>query len=142
MKLKTAILLSFLFTSSAVSADVLVIVNAQNPVENLERKQVVDLFMGRVTAFASNQPAKTFDLPSGTPLREKFYKLLTGKSEAQIDAYWATLIFAGRMLPPKLLSDDDAMLKAVAENPSAIAYVAEQTLPPSVKVVMKLKSDQ
>jgi len=142
MKLKTAIFLSFLCTSSVVSADVLVIVNAKNPVENLERRQVVDLFMGRVTAFASHQPAKTFDFPSGTPEREMFYKLLTGKSEAQIDAYWATLIFAGRMLPPKLLPTDDAMIEAVAQNPSAIAYVAEQPLPTSVKVVMTLKSDQ
>ncbi len=142
MKLKTAIFLTFLCTSSVAWADVLIIVNAENPVENLQRRQVVDLFMGRVTAFANNQPAKTFDYQSGTPEREKFYKLLTGKSEAQIDAYWATLIFAGRMLPPKLLPTDDAMIAAVAKNPSAIAYVAEQPLPPSVKVVMTLESDQ
>jgi len=138
MKLKLFISVVLWAISSAVQADVLVIVNAKNPLTQLERKQVVDLFMGRVTAFPNKQPAQTFDLETGVPLRSVFYKMLTGKSEAQVDAYWATLIFAGRMSPPKQFQDPSALIQAVAANPDAIAYVPRQALPPTVKVVMEL----
>ena len=128
--------------SNLLHAEVLVIVNASNPIERLERKQVVDLFMGRVSAFPNGMPAQTLDLHTGAPGRAVFYKILTGKSEAQVDAYWATLVFAGRMSPPTQLANDKALISAVAENPSAIAYISPQPLPAMVKVVMELKSPQ
>lgn len=130
-----------LCAANVLSADIVVIVNANNSVNAMERKEVVDLFMGRVTAFDNGLPAKTYDLPSGTPLRAGFYKSLAGKSEAQIDAYWATLIFAGRMLPPVMKPSADEIITAVANDRSAIAYVPEQNLPPTVKVIMELSSD-
>ena len=137
--LTMALLLGF---SSLIQAEILVIVNAANSVDHLERKQVVDLFMGRVSSFPTGAPAQTLDLQAGTPGRATFYKILTGKNEAQVDAYWATLVFAGRMSPPKQLPDDKALISAVANNPAAIAYVSPQALPASVKVVTELKSSQ
>ncbi len=139
MKLRLLISIVLLGISSALQADVLVIVNAKNPLASLERKQVVDLFMGRVTAFPNKQTAHTLDLKTGTPLRTTFYKALTGKSEAQVDAYWATLVFAGRMSPPKQYPEPEALITAVANNPHAIAYVPRQALPATVKVVMELQ---
>ena len=92
MRIKQFMIFLSLFLVSLTQADMLVIVHKDNPLEQLERKQVVDLFMGRVTAFPNGQSAQTLDLRAGTPLRANFYKALTGKSEAQVDAYWATLI--------------------------------------------------
>lgn len=127
-----------LFFAGQAQGDLLIIVHNDNSVTRLEKKQVVDLFMGRVAAFPDGSSAQTLDLRAGTSLRVTFYKALTGKSEAQVDAYWATLIFAGRMSPPKQYPDVQTIIEAVIENPAAIAYVPEQTLPSSVKVVMKL----
>lgn len=124
--------------SGPLQADILVIVNAKNPVATLEKKQVVDLFMGRVSAFPGGAPAQSLDLKTGIPLRADFYKQLTGKSEAQVDAYWATLVFAGRMSPPKQFSDSPSLVKEVTRNKAAIAYVESQPLPDSVKIVMVL----
>lgn len=117
------------------------IVNAENPVSMLERKQIVDIFMGRSTAFPNQKPARTLDVGNGV-LRASFYKNLTGKSEAQVDAYWATLVFAGRMSPPEKLADEAAVIHAVSKNPAAIGYVSRQNLPASVKVVMELPTTQ
>ncbi|MGM8227337.1 hypothetical protein ACSV5M_12175 [Cellvibrio sp. ARAG 10.3] len=142
MCIKRLIILLSLFIGSLAQADLLVIVHKDNSLERLERKQVVDLFMGRVTAFPNGQSAQTLDFRAGTPLRARFYKALTGKSEAQVDAYWATLIFAGRMSPPKQYGDDQAIIQAVAENPAAIAYVPRQALPSTVKVVMELSQPE
>lgn len=131
-------LITLLLFSGSLQADILVIVNARNSVTQLEKKQVVDLFMGRVSAFPGGAPAQTFDLKTGTPLRADFYKRLTGKSEAQVDAYWATLVFAGRMSPPEQFNDDQSVIAAVAKDVEAIAYVTRQALPAGVKVVMEL----
>jgi hypothetical protein len=135
---KLLVVIVALMFSGPLQADILVIVNAQNTVTRLEKKQVIDLFMGRVSAFPQGGPAQTLDLRPGTPLRADFYRRLTGKSEAQVDAYWATLVFAGRMSPPRQFSNDRQLIKEVKENRSAIAYVSRQALPTGVKVVMEL----
>lgn len=136
--MKTLLLMIALMCSGLAQAEILVIVNAQNSVITLEKKQVVDLFMGRVSAFPNGQSAETLDLKTGTPLRARFYKTLTGKNEAQVDAYWATLIFAGRMSPPKQLADEQTLIAEVASNTEAIAYVTRQALPKNVKIVTEL----
>lgn len=135
-------LIAALIFSGQLQAEILVIVNAQNSVSTLEKKQVMDLFMGRVSAFPNGQSAETLDLKTGTPLRAHFYKTLTGKNEAQVDAYWATLIFAGRMSPPKQLADEQTLIAEVARNTDAIAYVTRQALPKNVKIVTELPAHE
>jgi len=135
---KVMMFIAALILSGQLQAEILVIVNVQNSMATLEQKQVVDLFMGRVSAFPNGQAAKTLDLKTGTPVRAAFYKTLTGKNEAQVDAYWATLIFAGRMSPPKQMTDEQTLIAEVANNAEAIAYVTRQTLPKTVKIVMEL----
>lgn len=131
-----------LICCSSAWADLLLIVNANNPVAVLERKQVVDIFMGRTAAFPNQQPAHALDINDVNNLRALFYKSLTGKNEAQVDAYWATLVFAGRMLPPEKLPNEAAVINAIKNNPAAIGYVTRQTLPSGVKVVMELPTSQ
>ena len=135
---KAILLLMALIFSGQLQAQILVIVNTRNPVIQMEQKQVVDLFMGRISVFPDKQPAQTLDLKTGNPLRASFYKTLTGKSEAQVDAYWATLVFAGRMTQPKQLADEQQLIAEVAAHSDAIAYVSRKPLPASVKVVMEL----
>lgn len=142
MRTRLLIFIALFTCVSSAWADLLLIVNSTNPVSNLERKQVVDIFMGRATAFPNQRPAHTIDIASTNNLRAIFYKQLTGKSEAQVDAYWATLVFAGRMTPPEKLPSEAAVIKAVKDNPAAIGYITRQTLPAGVKVVMELPTSQ
>ncbi len=140
--MKVIVFIAALILSGQLQAEILVIVNAQNSITTLEKKQVMDLFMGRVSAFPNGHAAETLDLKAGAPLRASFYKTLTGKNEAQVDAYWATLIFAGRMSPPKQLTDEKTLIAEVASNVEAIAYVTRQTLPKNVKVIMELPASK
>lgn len=140
--MKKLLIFIFFVIASSAGADIVVIVNADSEVETLNQKQVVDLFMGRVTAFPNNKPAVTLDFETGTDLRVNFYKALTGKSEAQVDAYWATLVFAGRMTQPKQYDNQQSLIQTVAENSSAIAYVEKQALPDAVKVVLELPTSE
>lgn len=136
----TVLSLLWLAHVAFAQADIHVIVHASNPVESLSKKQVIDLFMGRTANFPGNYPAVPLDRLPGQLARSRFYQVLTGKTEAQVDAYWATLIFAGRMTPPRQLEDQFLVIQAVTQNPNAIAYVEAQQLPNTVKVVMSLPS--
>ncbi len=142
MRTQILTLITALTCCSPAWADLLLIVNSSNPITRLERKQVVDIFMGRATAFPNQKPVHTFDVTGSNNLRAIFYKSLTGKNEAQVDAYWATLVFAGRMSPPEKLPNEAAVLRAVKENPAAIGYVTHQTLPAGVKIVMELPTSE
>jgi ABC-type phosphate transport system substrate-binding protein len=128
-----------LFITLSVQADMVVIVAEDNPVSSLSRKQVVDLFMGRKAEFPDGKLSTPIDLAAGSPLRQRFYQSLTGKSEAQVDAYWAQLVFAGRMKPPPQLESAEAVLRAVRSDRSAIGFIERSALAAGVKVVLDVE---
>ncbi|MEI6207446.1 MAG: hypothetical protein WCP20_11735 [Desulfuromonadales bacterium] len=122
-----------------VTAETVIIVHPDNPVTSLNREQVVDIYMGRKLNFPGGNTALPIDLPPDSEVRSDFYRKLVDKSIAQINAYWARLLFTGRATPPRVLSSDTSILKSVRENRDAIAYIASENLDAKVKVVYRLK---
>ena len=109
-------------------AELLVIVHPSNPVGDLKRHQVVDIYMGRRLSFADGRLAFPVDQAPDSPARQAFYQRLIGKTVAQVNAYWARLLFTGRATPPRVLPSPTAVLRAVQENPQAIAYIEARYL--------------
>ena len=107
--------------------DVVTIVNPAAPMPS--RDLISEVYLGHSTAFVP------FDLPSATPLHDKFYLSVIGRQPAQVREFWARLVFTGRGLPPKVLADASAMKRAVANNPKAIGYIDKLELDASVKSV-------
>lgn len=127
-----------LWLSAPSASEILVVVNPDNPVDTLTRDQVVDLYMGRRTNFPDGVPALPIDLDADSPLRAAYYQRLVGKTVAQVNAYWARLLFTGRMTPPRILPDQAAVIDVVHENRGAIGYIDSQDLDGRVKVVFQL----
>jgi hypothetical protein len=63
------------------------------------------------------------DLREGSPERDRFYAKITGKTPAQVKAYWSKIIFTGRGQPPKAVPTDVDVKKFVAANAGAIGYI-------------------
>lgn len=120
-------------------ADVFLIVNVSNPVRALTKREATDLFMGRQHNYADGEFALPLDLPRDSAGRANFYRLLTGADLAQVNSYWARLMFGGQTLPPQPMPDEAAMLNVVARNPSAIGYVGQEPADRNVRVVLVLK---
>ena len=79
------------------------------------------------------------DLPSG-PVRDQFYRLLTGKNPSQIRAYWSRMVFTGRALPPTESADVNDARRILLENPNAIAYLPSTYADdPSLRVLLRLE---
>jgi hypothetical protein len=125
---------------AALAEDIVVVVNSKVGVSRLSRNEVVDIFMGRSRQFPSGVTALPLDLAYGVAQREQFYKQLTGKNIAEINAYWARLTFSGRASPPaQVRSQEEAMLMVI-DNRSAIAYAERSRVSSQVKIVFEFTS--
>ena len=135
-KLLQIITLSILLLTAVNSgAEILVIVNKDNPIEELSRREIIDLYMGRNLYFADGKLALRLDQPPTSDERQLFYQALVKKSVAQVNAYWAKLLFTGRASPPMLMGSNEQLLDTIRNNRNAIGYIDKASLDSSVKVV-------
>lgn len=140
MRILCAVVLYLAALPAVAASDIFVIVNAANPVGALNRKEVLDIYMGRRRAFPSGEYALSFDQARDGPVRLRFYRMLTGMSLSQVNGYWSRLMFSGQVLPPQPLPDDGAVLEAVRRHPGAIGYVESAPADPAVTVILVLKN--
>lgn len=128
--------LAMLLLGQVAIADVVVIVSAKSPVVNLSADQVAKIFLGKSTSFPNREPAYPIDQPQGSAVRNEFYAKVVHKDASQLAAYWAKIIFTGEGRPPKLVADDKAVVKTIADNPGAIGYIDSSALNRSVRAVL------
>jgi len=122
----------------ASHADVVVIVSARNPLKALSSEQAADLFLGNVGNFPNGAKAVPIDQGEDSPVRKAFYQKCSGKAPAQMNAYWARMLFTGRGQPPVESGDSDTIKRLVANNPSLIGYIDRDALDSSVKPLLTL----
>ena len=116
-------------------AGIVVVVNRDNPITTLNKREIIDLYMGRNLYFPDGKLALRLDHPPTSKERETFYQQLVKKSVAQVNAYWAKLLFTGKASPPMLMGDSEQLLDTIRNNRNAIGYIDETKLDDSVKVV-------
>lgn len=120
-------------------AQLAVVVNARSGVAVLTRNEVMNIFLGRYRQFFNGQEALPVDLVDSNPDRARFYQSLVGKDVSEINAYWARLVFSGRVRPPVQVVGADEVLKYVANNPGGIGFVDLSKVDARVRVVFELK---
>lgn len=118
-----------------VSADVVVIVSVKSPVGGLEKGQVSDIFLGKSATFPGGALAIPLDQDSSSGAHNEFHDKITGKSGAQLKAYWSKLVFTGKATPPKEIVGPAEIRSLIATNPNMIGYIDKGLVDPSVKVV-------
>jgi ABC-type phosphate transport system substrate-binding protein len=123
MRQRTLILI-FLWASAVhAEPDITVIANSKNDLGTLTRKQVADIYMGRVTSLPNGSVPLPLDYQGDSAVRVRFYQSITGKNMAQINAYWARLSFTGQANPPRRLADKATIMQVVGKNQGALGYV-------------------
>lgn len=115
--------------------DICVIVNVNSNIATLNEQQVKDIFLGQLLEYPEGSKIIPVDQVDGSQQKEQFYALITQKSEHQMRAYWAKLVFSGKGIPPKEVGDATAVKKLVTEYPNMIGYINKDQLDASVKVV-------
>lgn len=133
----TLLALGFVAVSSLASADVVVIVSAKNANYGLEKIDVEQIFLGKVSVFPDGSKAVPIDQNEGSASREAFNDKVLNKSASQLKAYWSRLIFTGKGTPPKESGNDAEVKALVAQNPNLVGYVDAKVVDSTVKVVFK-----
>lgn len=117
------------------SAEVVVVVSAENPVESLSRVELVDIYLGRMNIFPDGQKIVPVDQRENSSTYQEFYSRYLERTLAQIKAHWSKLIFSGRGQPPQTVADDKAMAEFVAGHPHAIGYLSSELVDKRLRVV-------
>lgn len=101
-----------------------VVVNAANPVSVLSEEELSRLFLKKTIRWPNGDDATPVDLSERAVVRESFSRDLFHKSVEAIKAYWQSLLFSGRGVPPVELASEDAVLAYVRANSGAVGYVS------------------
>lgn len=116
------------------TTEFMIVINQANPTASLTQEEIGKIFLKKSVRWENEQRIVPVDQLEKAPVRESFSLAIHKKTVAAIKAYWQRMIFSGREAPPPEEVSDAAVLKFVAANPGAIAYVAKGTvLVPGVK---------
>lgn len=128
---KKPLLLLSLIMASATQAGVVVVGNPASA--DLDASTIKKIYLGKAKSLKIN----AIDLEDGQPLKSEFHSKVTGKTEAQLQAYWAKKVFTGKGQPPKTQPSSALVKSAVANSSNSIGYIDEADLDDSVKVLLR-----
>ena len=126
-----------MFSMAQAQEKIVVVTNFNNDVQVLDKKGLIDLFMGKYSAFPNGKEATPIDVELDSELKSQFYKSLVGLPLARVNAYWSRLKFSGRVKPPAVEQTLEDIKQRLEEDESALAYVYESTVTDSMKVVYR-----
>ncbi|WP_111977813.1 hypothetical protein [Algibacillus agarilyticus] len=133
------ILFSFLAGSYAYANDQLVVVvNKNNPIEKMNKSEVIDLFMGKYVAFPNGEKATPVEMEGENLTKQAFYEQLVGMSLSRINAYWSRIRFSGRTRSSIQQNNEDDLMVYINNTESAIGYIPRSKVTDDVKVVFEL----
>lgn len=123
------VLLGAMMTAWPLDADeeLVVIVNAANPVTSVTASQLSNLFLKKLTQWGGGLPAMPVDLKPDSPARESFSRQIHRKGTAAVRAYWQQMIFSGREVPPPEKASAREVVSFVSANRGGVGYVPAGT---------------
>ena len=133
-----ACLLSLSLIATPCLAELVVAVRSDSEIGSLGKNEVVDIFLGRLRQLPSGRIAEPLDQSAHSGERQAFYASLINKTVAEINAYWARLLFTGRIAPPRSMETSDRMLEELLRNPRAIGYLDRSKIDRRLRVVLEL----
>ncbi|MGH7859424.1 MAG: hypothetical protein ACREQY_19030 [Candidatus Binatia bacterium] len=116
---------------------VAVIVHVERRVD-LSVEDLAQIYLRRKRFWDDGAPVVPLNLPSGTPLRGRFSRLVLRQNESRLADYWNHQYFYG-ILPPPTLASIEAVRRYVASDRNAIGYVPATEVDGSVRVLLHLE---
>lgn len=139
MKHLASCLLVFAMLPAVAMADIYVVASVNSPLTQITARDLQHIYMGRRRALVGAEETRPIDQPALSPLREAFYKSITGMNLSQINSYWARLLFTGQTIPPSVETSEAAVLNRLKQDPKALGYVEVRPTDSQFKVLLVLK---
>ena len=127
--------LALLVPAGARAADLVVVIINKDIAPTVDKEYVAGIYTGRIKGWPDGSPVFPLDQGEGSAARAEFYATVVGRSQTNMQALWAQNIFAGKGLPPKIVSQGAEMKRLVATNRNAIGYILASEVDDTVKVL-------
>ena len=127
-----SLLLLLVFAGTCMAEEILLVTQANNPVNSLTRQEVRNIFLGKKTTWSDGQNIVVFIQQDNTATN-LFSREYLAKSPQQFYTYWKKALFTGTGNPPITLSNDSEMKAFISAKRSSIGYIGAEALDGSVK---------
>ncbi|MGC4118651.1 MAG: substrate-binding domain-containing protein [Myxococcales bacterium] len=115
-----------------------VVVHPNQPLAEVSRAKLADLFLRKVNAWDSGSACKPVDQAADTAARKAFSDGVLKRSVAAVVAYWQQRVFSGRGAPPPQVAGDDEVATYVKANEGAVGYLSPKASLTGLKVLRVL----
>jgi hypothetical protein len=132
--MKQLLIFIFLCMTYGVHADIAVVVGKNSSVNNIDEREVSNIFLSKTRFLHNGTKVKAFEL-NNELIKKEFYKAIANKSPSQINSYWTTLIFTGKGRPPRKVQEINRLIQVLNDTPNAIAYLPQEKVTDSMRVV-------
>lgn len=122
----------------ALAADLVVVTHPNNGIEKMSKDEVINIYMGRYRKLPNGETAVPVDLKAVPGEKAQFYNIMVGKELAEINSYWARLMFSGQGSPPRQAESMEEVIEIVKNNRGALAYIDRKKVDKRVRVVFDL----
>jgi len=113
-----------------------IIVNRENPIENLSMTELRTLFLGERSHWPNGRRITLVMMEPGQPERETLLRNVCRMSESDLRRRYLQGLLTGEVLvSPKTLSSPAGVRKFVFNVPGAIGYLRSEDVDDSVKVL-------
>ena len=136
--LALALLASLVFAQAQAHGEdnIVVVVSANSPVQQLSRADISALYLGTLGSNEAAHRLRPLDLEDGSA-RDSFYSYLVNRSRNQLRAYWSRMVFTGKGKPPRVYPLD-AIRQALQADPGVIAYLPRSELNDDMRALLTL----
>lgn len=126
--------------STKALADINIVVNMDNPINDLEEHEVKRIFNGDRRVFRDGTPLIMGYSKSNPELNDEFALNTIKHSFAKMSSRWAGKMFAGRLEAPKIFATDEELLSWLERERGAITFLPDSLVTDEVKVVFVLET--
>lgn len=140
---KTLLLFSLLLvlgtSGGTASADIILVTATQNPIDELNSREVTSLYKGRLTAINGN-PLKPLNAQPGSIHRNKFLAEVLKLNELDYTGYWHVRRYSGQGTPPAEIANEKELFEILRQQPDRIGYLwvpagTRVRLPEGLKII-------
>lgn len=132
MTIRMPLFALLLAVTAPVRADLVLVAHPGFAVGSLPLAHVSRLFFGQSAELPDG--ARVVALDVAGPAKDSFTREVLKKTPAQVEKYWARMIFTGKAKPPRAVKPGE--VKAlVASTPGALSYIERSQVDATVKVI-------
>ena len=115
-----------------------VVVGRESFIAGVDRDVLRELFLRRQRLWPNGTAAVPVNLPADHALRDRFSRLVLGRSVRDLVAYWNARYFEG-VRPPIVLPSGSAVCAYVRVEPGAIGYLPITDVDDGCRVLLRLQ---